>query len=112
MEVIDMAGNKDFKFEVVEFMGNIRGPEDNWGITVTRMKWNEDVPTVNIRSTNLMKGIVGKGVALSDEETDLLVDTLLAKDYGSIDALETALERRRSRLTYEPLEVEAPEFIN
>lgn len=98
--------SKDFKFEVVEFMGNIRGAEDNWGITVTNMRWNEDPPTINIRTTNLMKGIVGKGVALSDEETDHLVDILLSKDYGSVDALETSLERRRSRLSYDPLEIE------
>lgn len=92
---------KNVKYDVIEFYGNIRGPEDNWGITVSKMRWEDDLPTVNIRKTNLMKGIVGSGVALSDEETDTLVDVLLERDYGSIEAIEKALERRRNRFEYD-----------
>ncbi len=92
---------QDFKFEVLEFYGNVRGAEDNWGITVSKIRWGDDVPTINIRNTNLMKGIVGKGVALSDEETDTLVDVLLERDYGSVEAIEKALERRRNRFDYD-----------
>lgn len=91
---------KEIKHEVLEFYGNVRG-SDEWAISVTKIRWNDDVPTVNIRTTNLMKGIIGKGVALSDEETDTLVDVLLERDYGSIEAIEKTLERRRTRFDYD-----------
>lgn len=92
---------QDITHEVLEFYGNIKGAEDNWGITVTKIRWNDEAPSINIRNTNLMKGIIGKGVKLSDEETDTLVDVLLKQDYGSVDAIEEALERRRNRFDYD-----------
>ena len=103
---------KEIKCEVIELYGNIRGPEDNWGITVSKIRWNEDAPTVNIRNTNLMKGIIGKGVALSDEETDTLVDVLLERDYGSVEAIEKALERRRTRFDYDEENLVASKSIS
>ena len=101
-----MARDNKHEYEVLEFYGNVRGKEDNWGITLTRMKWDENPPTVNIRNTNLMKGIVGKGVSLTDEETNAVVDILLNNDFGSIEAIESALERRRSLTSYGVIEAD------
>lgn len=91
---------KDFEYQIVEFYDTIKGKEDGWGVTATKIKWGEDTPTVNIRNTNLTKGIVGKGVALTDLETDRLVDVLLDAGYGTVDAIEKALEERRNKFDY------------
>ena len=49
---------------------------------------------------NISKEIMGKGISLSDEETDALVDLLLDEEYGTVDALEKALNKRKSRSDY------------
>lgn len=92
--------NKEMTMNVIELMGHVRGDADGWGIAVMKMGWGDNPTTVDIRNVNLAAGIPGKGVSISDIETDSLVDILLEKDYGSIEALEEAIERRNGRVTY------------
>jgi hypothetical protein len=40
-----------------------------------------------------------KGISLSDEEADRLVDILLESDFGSLDTLTKAVDRKKSRFT-------------
>ena len=42
---------------------------------------------------------MGKGVSLSNEEADMMVDILLQNDFGSIDEIERALDKRKSIFT-------------
>lgn len=91
----------DYNYEVIEFMGSVKeSPSSDWSKSIVRISWNEKEPTVDIRNMNMSKEIMGKGISLSDEETDALVDLLLDEEYGSIDALENALNKRKSRFDY------------
>lgn len=94
---------KDFKMDVIELIGHVRGDADGWGIAVMRMGWGDNPTTLDIRNVNLASSVPGKGVSISDEETDRLVDILLERDYGSIEALEESIRRRNSRFEYAEL---------
>lgn len=95
-----------YNYEVIEVYGQVKGEPNSWGVTVSRVKWGDNPPTVNIRNTNFMKGIIGKGVSLTDEEANSVVDLLLENDYGSVEVIERALEKRKSLTRYEPIEVQ------
>ena len=95
------VNKEDYNYEVIEFMGSVKeSPSSDWSKSIARISWNEKEPTVDIRNMNMSKEIMGKGISLSDEETDALVDLLLDEEYGSIDALENALNKRKSRFDY------------
>ncbi len=97
---------REINYEVIEKYGNVRGEADRWGITVSKTKWGENPPTIDIRKTNFAAGIMGKGVSLTDHEVDNVVDILLNNDFGSVEAIEAALQRRKSRTTYDELKPE------
>lgn len=91
----------DFSYEMIEFLGSIKeSPSSDWSKSVARISWNGNPSTIDIRNMNLGKDIMGKGISLSDEEADSLVDLLLSEDYGSIEMIESALNKKKCRFTY------------
>lgn len=89
------------KGKVLSFIKNVREYDNGWSISATKMQWGDDQPTVNIRRSNLDKGIFGHGVAITDLETDILVDALLAEGYGSVEAIEEALNKRKNMFNWD-----------
>lgn len=91
---------EDFSFEIKEFIGVLKeSDKHDWCKAVTKISWNDNPPTIDIRNINVSQNKIGKGISLTDEEADRLVDILLENDYGSLDILTKALERKRSRFT-------------
>lgn len=48
---------------------------------------------------NMANKRIGKGISLTNEETDKLVDLLLENDFGTTAALEECLRRRKEIFT-------------
>ena len=91
---------EDFSYEMIELIGSIKeSPSSDWSKSVARISWNGNPSTVDIRNMNIDQEIMGKGISLTDEEVDNLVDLLLSEDYGSIDVIEEALNKKKSRFT-------------
>ena len=90
----------DFSFEIEEFIGVLKeNDKHDWCKAGARITWNDNPTTIDIRNMNISQNKVMKGISLSDEETDRLVDILLEHDYGSMEALVKAIERKKSRFT-------------
>jgi hypothetical protein len=99
---IKMAWTKseDFKFEVEEFIGTIKeSDKHDWCKAIARISWNEKPATLDIRNMNLAQNKAGKGISLSNEEADNVVDILLDNDYGSLETIEKALKKKKNRFT-------------
>lgn len=91
---------EDIKYEMIEFLGSVKeNNNSDWSKSVARISWNENPSTIDIRNMNLSQEIMGKGISLTDEEVDNLVDLLLSEDYGTIDAITEALDRKKNRFT-------------
>lgn len=90
--------NNEFSYELIEFLGSLNEKE-GWSKSVVRIAWGENPVTIDVRNMNIMAERMGKGISLSDEEADRLVDILLEKDYGSMEALEKALVKKKKRFT-------------
>ena len=91
---------EDIKYEMIEFLGSIKeNSNSDWSKSVAKIAWNNNPSTIDIRNMNLPQDIMGKGISLTDEEVDNLVDLLLSEDYGTIDAISKALEKKKRRFT-------------
>lgn len=91
---------KEFKSEVVEHIAVLKEGE-RYQKEVLRMIWNDNPITVDIRSVDKNSNFVGKGISLSDEECDKLVDILLDRGYGSIDKIKEVLVKNMRRTNTE-----------
>ena len=91
---------KEFKSEIVEHIAVLKESE-RYQKEVLRMIWNDNPITVDIRSVDKNSNFVGKGISLSDEECDKLVDILLDRGYGSIDKIKEVLVRNMRRTNTE-----------
>lgn len=93
--------NGEFKYELKEFIGPIKeNSENDWVKGVARIKWGDNPTTLDIRNMNLSKSLFNKGISLSDEEADNLVDILLDEGYGSIESIMEAIEKRKGICDY------------
>ena len=92
--------SSDFSAEITEVIGVLKesGSHD-WAKAVARIAWGENLPTLDIRNMNITQEKFGKGISLTDEEADRLVDLLVENDYGSLEALESATKRKKNRYT-------------
>lgn len=87
-------------YELVKQLGYIgKNKKNGWGKAVLRLKWFDNAPTIDIRTVQEENEFIGKGVSMTNEETDRLVDLLLENDYGSVEALEKALKKKRNLYT-------------
>ncbi len=90
----------EIKGEIQEIIGVLKENDRNdWIKAVGRVAWNDNPATLDIRNFNMAKQQPMKGISLSDEEADSLVDILLENDYGSMEALSAAFEKKKSRFT-------------
>jgi hypothetical protein len=90
----------NFEVDVEEVIGVLKENDKNdWCKAVARISWNGNPATLDIRNFNMAKQQPMKGISLSDEEADRLVDILLESDFGSLDTLTKAVERKKSRFT-------------
>jgi hypothetical protein len=91
---------EDFKFEIEEVIGVIKeSDKHDWCKAITKISWNKNPATIDIRNINMSENKVGKGISLSDEEADKLTNILLENDFGSLESLEKALKKKKDRFT-------------
>ena len=95
-----MAKSKEFKSEVIERVGTLK-ETNGYTKEVLRMIWNENPVTTDIRMVNKTNDFVGKGISLSDDECDKLVDILLDRGYGSIEKIKEVLVKNMRRTNTE-----------
>lgn len=88
---------KEFKSEIVEHVDNLKEYNSNYTKAVLRMIWGDNPITMDIRMVNNDKNFVGKGISLTDEECDKLVDILLDRGYGSIEKIKEVLVKNMRR---------------
>ncbi len=86
----------EFTHEVIEYLGQLDDKE-GWNKSVARIAWGENPVTIDIRHMNITGNKMGKGISLTDEEADTVVDILLSHDYGSMEAIEQALLKKKKR---------------
>lgn len=92
-----MVKNKEFKSEVIEHISDLKEYNSNYSKSILRMIWGDNPITMDIRMVNKDKNFVGKGISLTDEECDKLVDILLDRGYGSIDKIKEVLVKNMKR---------------
>lgn len=94
--------DKDFKYNIEDVFGVVKeNPSSGWCKMVMKMQWGDNPSTVDIRQMKMSEDntICGKGISLSNEETDKLVKLLLDRGYGTIEDLETALQKKKDFFT-------------
>lgn len=91
---------KEFKSEVIERVTTLK-ETNGYTKEVIRMIWGDNPITMDIRMVNKTNDFIGKGISLSDEECDKLVDTLLDRGYGSIDKIKEVLVKNMRRTNTE-----------
>ena len=87
---------KEFKSEVIERIDTLK-ETNGYTKEVLRMIWGDNPITMDIRMVNKTNDFIGKGVSLSDEECEKLVDILLDRGYGSIEKIKEVLVKRMRR---------------
>ena len=96
---------KDFDNEIIEHIAVLK-ESDKYSKEVVRMRWFDNPITVDIRMVNKTNDFIGKGISLSDEECDRLVDILLDRGYGSIDKIKEVLVKNMRRTNTEIKSIE------
>lgn len=87
---------KEFKSEVIEHIETLK-ESNSYSKEILRMRWGDNDITLDIRMVNKTNDFVGKGISLSDEECDKLVDVLLDRGYGSVDKIKEVLVKNMRR---------------
>lgn len=91
---------KEFKSEVIERVATLK-EGNSYSKEVLRMIWGDNPITMDIRMVNKTNDFIGKGISLSDEECDVLVDILLDRGYGSIEKIKEVLVKNMRRTNTE-----------
>jgi len=100
----------EFKYEIEDIVGIVRENDTHdWVKAVLRIAWGDNPSTLDIRSINLKNKRLGKGISLSNEDADRLVNILLENDFGTLEDLENAIRRKRSFFTIEEKPIELDE---
>lgn len=89
---------KEFKQEIIEVLGTVKEANRGWGKYIMKIRYGEETNPISldIRNYNLDDDRSGRGITLNDEEADAVVDILLDNNYGSIEKIEEAFERRKN----------------
>lgn len=92
--------NVECTCDIQAILGTLKeSDKHDWIKGVFRVSWMDNPATIDIRSMNCSTKRLTKGISLSNEEADKLVDILLENDYGSLAELEAAVARKRSIFT-------------
>lgn len=83
------------EYEIVEELGTIQESEgSDWVIEVNKISWNKKAPQIDIRRWNrsLDEPKMGKGINLTDDGIERLVNLLLQQGYGDHEIMKERLE--------------------
>ena len=94
------SNKKEITHEVIEHIADLKESE-NYTKSVMRMIWNDNPITVDIRMVNKKNDFIGKGISLTDEECDKLVDILIDAGYGSTEKMKEAIVKELRRTNTE-----------
>ncbi len=94
-----MSGKKDdFKYEIIENLGTLSQEADihaSWCKSVLKTLLNDSESGLDIRTMNMSTNTMGsRGIRLTINEANNLVDILLNNGYGSVSAIEEAYQKR------------------
>lgn len=97
--------NDEFTYSIEEFIAPLKESTKNDYVKgVARIKWGENPTTLDIRNINISNMNAYKGISLSDEEADTLVNILLDEGYGKLEDIEEACKKRKSMFDYQTIE--------
>lgn len=91
---------KEFKYDIVEIV-EVLEEKNNWAKVLMRVSWNDGPVVYDIRSLD-MSTIdsdnirMGKGISLSDESLDILINKLIEEGYGDAKEINKILKNRNS----------------
>lgn len=92
--------SKPLTCEVKDWMGVVKESKNsNWCKYVYKVAYNERPAGIDIRNVQFKEdgsNVFGKGITLTDEECDTVVDILIEHGYGSTTAIENALTKRNA----------------
>jgi len=97
--------NNEPFYELGDIIGVIKESETNdWAKIIAYFNWlsekkKGDKTTIDIRNYNFGKKQIGKGISLTSEEADRLTNILLENDFGTLEELEKAVQRKRNFFT-------------
>jgi len=75
-EGIELAGDKEVTFKIVEQIGVIAAENNGWRRELNRVSWNGAAPKWDIRSWDKDHEKCSKGITLSNEEAAALKNLL------------------------------------
>lgn len=88
---------KEVKHELVEHITDLTQYNNDYTKSVIKVIWNDNPITTDIRLMNKEKDFIGKGISLSEEECEKLVNILIQQGYGSTEEMKKAIVREMSR---------------
>lgn len=88
---------KEVKHELVEHITDLTQYNNYYTKSVIKVIWNDNPITTDIRLMNKEKDFIGKGISLSEEECEKLVNILIQQGYGSTEEMKKAIVREMSR---------------
>jgi len=93
-----MAEKKPFEFSIEKELGVLQESDgSNWCIELNKISWQGRPPVIDIRRMNQdkeAKVVLGKGVSLTDDGTENLVDLLLEEGFGNIKIMKKILKSK------------------
>ncbi len=76
----------EFKFEITKKMGILSENAKGWTKEVNMVSWNERKPKLDIREWSPDHDKMAKGITLTHEETEQLIEILKNLDQGDFDS--------------------------
>jgi hypothetical protein len=93
---------KEFSYDIKEVIGIIKESDSHdWCKVIARIQWGDNPTSIDIRNLNMNHNKVGKGISLSNEEVERLIEILLENDYADIQTLRKAIEKKVNRFNLE-----------
>lgn len=87
-----------FEYKIEKVLGNIsESKSSNWGKFVVRARLKDNPSTVDIRNLKVNEDgefTIGKGVSLSNEDTDRLANLLVKLGYGDTEEIKSSIYDR------------------
>ena len=91
---------RNFKWDVKETITILKeGTSHDWAKAVVKVSWGENADTIDIRNINMGSNLPGKGISLTDEEVNKMVNALLDVGYGDTEILNSVIKKRADILT-------------
>lgn len=93
-----MSKKADFSYEVEACHIFAEKPNTDWCKAVVRVRWGDKPVGMDIRnikaSGDLDNIVMGKGIAMSDEDTDKLTEKLVELGYGNTETIREFIDKR------------------